>query len=106
MDSWTQTTDYYPFGMVMTQTDAYCKSCPRNKLPYNGKELQHDVIAGQKLDWYDYGARMYDAAIGRWHVVDPVAETDAPISPYAYVANNPIIRIDPGGRDPIYAKNF
>ena len=106
MDSWTQTTDYYPFGMVMTQTDAYCRSCPRNKLLYNGKELQHDVIAGQKLDWYDYGARMYDAAIGRWHVVDPLAEKYAPISPYAYVANNPIKYIDPDGREVRVPKEY
>ena len=97
MDSWTQTTDYYPFGMVMTQTDAYCRSCPRNKLLYNGKELQHDVIAGQKLDWYDYGARMYDAAIGRWHVVDPLAEIAPDKTPYHFVSNNPINRIDPDG---------
>jgi len=94
-----QTTDYYPFGMVMNQTDTYCRSCPPNKFLYNGKEIQNDVIAGQKLDWYDYGARMYDAAVGRWHVVDPLAEKYAPISPYAYVANNPIIFIDPDGRE-------
>jgi len=93
-----QKTDYYPFGMVMNQTEAYCKSCPPNKFLYNGKEIQDDVIAGHKLEWYDYGARMYDAAVGRWHVVDPLAEKYAPISPYVYVANNPIIFIDPDGK--------
>jgi len=93
-----QKTDYYPFGMVMNQSP-HTGNGPENKFLYNGKEIQDDVIANIKLDWYDYGARMYDAAVGRWHVVDPHAENYFNASPYTYVENNPIIRIDPDGRD-------
>jgi RHS repeat-associated protein len=84
--------DYYPFGM---RHDNAAMMVSNNRFRYNGNEEQQ--IGG--LDVLDYGARMYDAMLGRWHVVDPHAENYYPISPYAYVANNPIIRIDPDGRD-------
>ena len=88
-----QNQDYYPFGMAinLVQND--------NRYLYNGKELQDDVINGDNLDWYDYGARMYDAQLGRWHCVDPKAEKYNPYSPYNYCLNNPINSIDPDGED-------
>lgn len=88
---------YDPYGMVLDgQSTAYTVDPDKkNDYLYNGKELQDEL----GLDWYDYGARFYDAVLGRWHSVDPLAEKYLSISPYAYVANNPIRFIDPNGKE-------
>ena len=87
-----QERHYFPFGMEMSELSSGSST---NKYQYNGKELQNDFALGM----YDYGARFYDPAIGRWHSVDPSAESYYSWTPYNYCANNPINNIDPDGMD-------
>lgn len=65
------------------------------KYKYNGKEFQDEL----GLNLYDYGAKNYDPAIGRWMNMDALSEKYPNISNYVYVANMPTIAFDPDGNE-------
>jgi RHS repeat-associated protein len=69
-----------------------------NRYKFTGKELQSSEFSdGSGLEQYDFGARMYDAQIGRWHKTDGKAELYFATSPYAYALNQPTNAVDPDG---------
>lgn len=98
---------YYPFGLKHTnynveilrlrgrETEIEIIGQNKYKYKYNGKEHQNEF----GLNLYDYGARNYDPAIGRWMNIDPLAETSRRFSPFAYALNNPMYFIDPDGME-------
>ena len=103
---------YYPFGLkhnayVPTRKDVKYQEqlvekkeikqiAPEEgkyKYLYNSKELQDEL----GLNWYDYQARNYDPALGRWFNIDPASELSRRFSPYTYALDNPVFFIDPDG---------
>jgi RHS repeat-associated protein len=85
-----QLAAYYPFGMLMPgkvyNADSY-------RYGFNGMEKENAV----NEDGYDFGARLYNSWNGRWMSMDPLAGKYPFVSTYAYVANSPIMFIDPDG---------
>ena len=87
-----QVNHYYPFGGVYGDL-AYNSELQKNK--YIGKEFDHT----SGLDWYDHGARMYDAAKGSWDRMDALHSNHYNFNPYSYSGNNPILFVDKDGLD-------
>jgi len=85
-----QQTQYYPSGLPWSEGTGVSVQ----PYKYNGKEF----VEMHGYDTYDYGARGYYPAMGRFTTVDPLAEKCYSISPYFYCSGNPVNRIDPDGR--------
>ena len=90
-----QQNAYYAWGGIYSAMSVNPSLQDRK---YSGKPFDRR----HGLDLYDYGARRYDPALARWTSPDPLCEYYYNISPYAFVNNNPIIYIDPDGKDSYY----
>ena len=88
-----QVNDYYPTGALMASS----KGGDTQRFKYNGKELERT----NGLNWYDYGARNYDAEIVVWKGVDKMADKNVTTSLYGYCNSNPMRFIDPLGTDTV-----
>jgi RHS repeat-associated protein len=85
-----------PWGVELSGLGYQYGGIKVNPYLYSGKEANGHL----GVNVYDFGARMYDPAIGRWFVVDPLAEQMRRHSPYNYAFNNPMRYIDPDGMAP------
>ncbi len=85
-----ETNNYYPYGGLMGTPAAE----QTNPYKYSGKELDRE----SGLDLYDFSARYHDPFLTCFTTQDPLAEKYYSLSPYAYCAGNPIIRIDKTGK--------
>ncbi|WP_347160472.1 RHS repeat-associated core domain-containing protein [Pontibacter chitinilyticus] len=82
---------YDPWGLNLAGIEK--QGNPDHLFQYNGKEKQQEL----GLNWMDYGARMYDAQLGRFHTQDRFADKYISFTPYQYGANSPINFIDVNG---------
>jgi RHS repeat-associated protein len=93
-------SNYYPFGLKHKGYNNVISSngnSTAQKFGFGGKELNEEL----GIQWHDFGARNYDASLGRWMNLDPLAEQMRRHSPYNYAFDNPIYFIDPDGMAPM-----
>lgn len=85
-----QYSEYYPFGMQTA--NSWTRTGAKNNFLYNeGAELNSNN------GLYETFFRGYDAALGRFHQVDPMADVAGSVTPYQYGYNNPVLMNDPSG---------
>ncbi|MEO7311694.1 MAG: RHS repeat-associated core domain-containing protein [Chitinophagaceae bacterium] len=86
---------YHPYGMVLPGRKYSAGS--QYRYGFNGKENDKIITEGD----VDFGARIYDGRIGRWLSVDPLQRKYPDIAPYQFCFNNPVLFIDPNGKEVI-----
>jgi RHS repeat-associated protein len=84
---------YYPFGMTMPGRHGYTGT--KYRYGFQNQEMDDEIAGGDNVASYKY--RLDDVRIGRFWSVDPMAHKREWLSPYNFVQNNPIIRVDPNG---------
>ncbi|WP_165915745.1 DUF6443 domain-containing protein [Tenacibaculum skagerrakense] len=90
--------NYYPFGLQHKGYNFVTNSLGNSKaemFSFGGKELNQEL----GLEWHDFNARNYDASLGRWMNLDPLAEKYYNISSFVYALNTPTFFVDPDGRE-------
>ena len=87
-----QKDDYYPFGMTY---NSWISAVPKNNYKFNGNEVQEEIP-----NVADFNARFYDAALGRFMMMDPLAEIQNDFTPYHFSYCNPVTLNDPSGLMP------
>ncbi len=94
-DEIVEEKNYYPFGMLHSGYN-FAVNGSKHNYGFNGME-EHNELS---LNWLDFDARNFDATIGRWMNIDPLADDMTRHSPYNFAFDNPIYYIDPDGMSP------
>lgn len=82
---------YYPYGLLIEQLSSKNPNfVSQSNQKYQSKPLRDEL----SMNMLDFGARQYDAVLGRWIVQDPMRQYS---NPYVAMGNNPSNMVDPSG---------